>query len=453
MQPKERTGHIELLTIASDDGQDMMRELLKLMQRGLMFGVFIDESQGVYVVPCRATNLMDASEGDVSEEIAHEPLGTVQILATSQSEAGTGIITFNQEATDVGKSIVADLAQLITQGLRFALNVEKSTGIIQSITVARISAGMPTGGESMLPDRNDVEVIGSVPPIFISSGTITYKDTLTEPGLLETLEMPGRIQNAQAYLAQFRELIGEVLSRVSTEWDGVSDEDSWVRNAHRAILDETGVRMQDLSSSIEIERPNLAAGATRAIFETFLICLAITRHPELAKRWIVHSSWRKAEHRRKLGAVFEPGYLDKWEQIKRYFVDEVDFNDDRGWAKRILYQVEDNGSRRRISLEEALDVKELRLVKEYGHFLHPIAEVDRLEAGHQAISEGDLLSPLCNAVEFAGAIVALTSGVDEVIACLPRTAQDDLRRIVDVIMERVAQMVEELGVGPVDGPL
>ena len=374
-------------------------------------------------------------------------------MALRQDDSDVSTVTFNEEATGIGKSIVADLAQLMTQGLRFGLSVDDRTGMIKSITVARLSGNGPIDGNSLVPGRSDVEMIGNVPPIFVGSGSITYKDTLEAPTLLESLEMPSRVQQAQSYLAQLNELIAEVLQRVSIDPASTAEDDLWIRNAHRAILDETLTRVEDLSLAIDIKRPNLAAGATRAIYETFLISLAITRNPELAKRWIIHSTYRKAEHRRRMGVVPKREYQEKWDQIKYGLNDVVDFTDDRGWAKCILYQLDDVGKRRRISLEAALEVEGLRIVKEYGYFLHPIADVERLELGNSVGGDHELLVPLCNAVEFAGAIVTVTTDVKEVTASLPQTAQDDLRHIVQVIMERVERMLEQFGLVSDGNPL
>ena len=74
MQSNEPAEIIEILSIASVEGKAMMREFLKFMQRGLMFGVLTDESQGVYVVPCRALNLINASERKIPGQIDHEKL-------------------------------------------------------------------------------------------------------------------------------------------------------------------------------------------------------------------------------------------------------------------------------------------------------------------------------------------------------------------------------------------
>ena len=301
MKVQQPNSHIEMLSTASEEGQAMMQELLDLMQRGLSFGVFIDQSEAVHVVPCRTLNLMDAIESNTPTEVDHENLGTIQILAQRQPHPGYLTITLNEAATDIGKSIIGDLRELINRGLRFALSVDKVTGTLQSIAVTRMSSNGPVGGATLLPGRDDVEMLGSLPPIFVGSGSIANTETDSAPVPLESLEMPGKVDRAQAYLGQLKELIVEIAQRLSTEPHNTHDEDTWVRNAHRAILDELSVRIQDLSSAVDVHRPNLAAGAARAIYETFLISLSIVHHPELAKRWIVHSAWQSAVHYKKNG--------------------------------------------------------------------------------------------------------------------------------------------------------
>ena len=448
MEIQPPNAHIEILSTASEEGQAMMQELLDLMQRGLSFGVFIDQSEAVHVVPCRALNLMDAIESNTPTEVDHEKLGTIQILERRQPHPGYLTITLDETATKIGKSMIADLRDLINRGLRFTLSVDKETTILQSIAVIRMSSNGPVGGATLLPGRDDVEILGSLPPIFVSSGSIAYTETDSVPVPLESLEMPGKVDRAQAYLAQLNELIVEIAQRLLTEPHDTHGEDTWVRNAHRAIQAELSVRIQDLSSAVDVRRPNLAAGAARAIYETFLISLSIVHHPDLAQRWIVHSVWQSAVHYRKMGAVLDRDYLERWDQAKQHFGDVVDFDDDLGWAKCILYQLGDNNRRRRISLEAALGVEELRIVKEYGYFLHPIAHLQPMEYGNSVPREDELLRPLCHAVEFIGAVAGLATSVSQVIDALPADAQASVQRLAGVITAGVSRMLDEFGVEP-----
>ena len=450
MNIQELNPHIEMLTTASEEGQAMMQELLDLMQRGLSFGLAIDQLEAVYVLPCRTLNLMDAIESSTPMAVDHENLGTIQILAQSGSHPGYLTITFNEAATDIGKSIFGDLREIINRGLRFALNVDKVTEIPQSIAVTRMSSNGPVGGATLLPGRDDMEMLGSLPPIFVGSASIACVETDLAPVPLESLEMPGKVDRAQAYLGQLNELIVDIAQRLSTEPHNTHDEDRWVRNAHRAILNELSVRIQDLSSAVDVHRPNLAAGAARAIYETFLISLSIVHHPELAKRWIVHSAWKSAVHHNKMGAVLDQEDLERWDQFKQQFGDAVDFDDDRGWAKCILSQLGDNNRPRRISLEKALGVEELRIVKEYSYYLHPIARLQRMEYGNFIPREDELLAPLCHAVEFIGAVAGLTTSVSQVIDTLPADAHESVQRLAGVIIDGVSRILREFGVEPDD---